>query len=165
MTTDFKQVLQEFGPLISRVAKTYEANHALSQELTQEMCLAIWQALQKFRGESSVKTFVLKVAHNKGVNHVAYYARIPRQGSLEDEQVTSLASLQDVERQSAHHKQIEQLLDAVRQLPIQSRQVVTMSMEGMSYQDIAEVCGISVSNVGVLLNRAKQKLSERVQDV
>lgn len=165
MVTDFKKVLQEFGPLISRVAKTYEANHALSQELTQEMCLAIWQALQNFRGESSIKTFVLRVAHNKGVNHVAYYARIPRQASLDEDPAAPLTSSVDLEKQSAHQKQIEQLLDAVRQLPIQSRQVVTMSMEGMSYQDIAEVCGISVSNVGVLLNRAKQKLSERVQDV
>ena len=164
MDTDFDTVLQDYGALISRVAASYEANPALSQELTQEMCLAVWQALDRFRGASSLKTYVLRVAHNKGVNHVAYYANKPKEEQFCEMTSLNSSKITDVERQQSHSQQVALLLHHVRQLPIQTRQIVTMSMEGLSYQDIAEVCGIQVNNVGVILNRARKGLLESMQN-
>ena len=128
------------------------------------MCLAVWQALDRFRGASSLKTYVLRVAHNKAVNHVAYHVKRPDEDSFCE--VTTAQGMENgnVESQLGQTQQVERLLYFVRQLPIQSRQIVTMSMEGLSYQEIAEVCGIQSNNVGVILNRAKKSLMESMND-
>ena len=128
------------------------------------MCLAVWQALGKFRGASSLKTYVLRIAHNKAVNHVAYHANKPGEESYCEFSSHEPRKEDNVEHQQSKSQQVERLLFHVRQLPIQHRQVVTMSMEGLSYQDIGEVCGLNTSNVGVILNRAKKTLMELMQD-
>ncbi len=161
--TDFESILSQYGPLLSRVASSYEANAHLRQELLQEITLAVWQALRSFKGDSSLKTYVLRVAHNKAVSHVAYHAKQPHNETYCEVTAPSSHS-QTVETVTAQNHQVEKLLVAVRQLPIQVRQIVTMSMEGLSYQDIAQVCGMTANNVGVALTRAKKVLVEKVQD-
>lgn len=163
LSTDFSQVLKNHAALLGRVAATYEANFHLRQELLQEISLAVWQALEKFKGDSSVKTYILRVAHNKAITHVAYHAKQPRNdsycevGSPEPSQQTGSAE------HLAHQQQVQIILKEVRKMPIQTRQVVTMSMEGLSYSEIADACGISISNAGVVLNRARKILMESIQ--
>ena len=52
----------------------------------------------------------------------------------------------------------------MRGLPLPYRQVITLLLEDLSYEEIAEALGISLSNVGVRINRAKQQLKERLGD-
>jgi RNA polymerase sigma factor (sigma-70 family) len=56
----------------------------------------------------------------------------------------------------------ERLLEAIRQLALPYRQVMTLILEDMSYEEIAETLGITVDNVGVRVNRAKKQLRERL---
>ncbi|WP_051275501.1 sigma-70 family RNA polymerase sigma factor [Aestuariibacter salexigens] len=146
--------------MLSRVAASYEANLALREELLQEICLAVWQALSRFKGDSNIKTYIMRVAHNRAVSHVSVHARRPGEEYYED------AHHQDPTPQQDQHVINEQksalLLAAVRSLPVQQRQIFTMAMEGLSYQDIAEVSGVTVNNVGVILNRTKQALTQKV---
>lgn len=164
MIQDFERLLEEYNPLLSRVASTYEANAHLQQELLQEISLAVWQALARFKGDSSVKTYIMRIAHNRAVAHVAYHAKQPKSDSYCETSAPLASPTHSVEKSTQQKGQLERLLTAVRDLSIQHRQIVTMSMEGLSYQEIAEVCGISVTNVGVILNRAKKALMEKVQD-
>jgi RNA polymerase sigma factor (sigma-70 family) len=161
LSKDFSQVLKEHAALLGRVAATYEANFHLRQELLQEISLAVWQALEKFKGDSSVKTYVLRVAHNKAITHVAYHAKQPRNEAYCEVETPQPST--DV--QIAQQQQIQTMLKEIRKMPIQTRQVVTMSMEGLSYSEIAEACGISDSNAGVILNRARKVLMESIQHV
>src|SRR3990167_5670904 len=71
----FDQVLALHGAAIARVASAFERNPARRDELVQEILLAIWQSLARFRGESSLKTFVLRIAHNRAVDHVLQHQR------------------------------------------------------------------------------------------
>ncbi len=162
MTSDFEKTLIEYGPLLSRVASSYEANHHLQQELFQEISLAVWQSLKGFKGNASIKTYILRVAHNRAVNHVAYHAKQPKKEQYADENDISAPHL--TEKKIAQSQQVNQLLRAIRSLPLQSRQIVTMSLEGLSYQEISQVCGIQSSNVGAILSRAKKSLSEILEN-
>lgn len=159
---DFRELIDSYGALFSRVAASYERNPALRQELLQEILLAVWQAMSGFKGNSSEKTYVLKVAHNTGVSHVA---RQVRQLALTDmqEEPEDEASPHP-EAQLQRNQQYERLVHAVHGLPIQSRQVLTLFMEGLSYDEIAEVCGLSQSNVGVIISRAKTQLSMELRN-
>lgn len=165
MQIDFEQLLSDYGELFARVAATYEANLDKQQELVQEICLAVWQGLNRFEAKSSLRTYVLRIAHNRAVTHVNKNVKEPseqaRQGS-DDEALALTSSSQSAEAQLAQQQQAQLLVSLVRQLPVMPRQVLTLSMEGVSYQEIAEICGISASNVGVLINRAKQQLKDKM---
>src|SRR4029078_2287502 len=65
----FDRILREHGPALSRLAFGYEMREAVRQELVREIGLAIWQALPRFRGECSERTFVFRIAHNRGLTH------------------------------------------------------------------------------------------------
>ena len=162
LSKDYSQVLKEHAALLGRVAATYEANFHLRQELLQEISLAVWQALEKFKGESSVKTYVLRVAHNKAITHVAYHAKQPRNDSYCEVETPQPSHHTSTDVQIAQQQQIQTMLNEIRKMPIQTRQVVTMSMEGLSYSEIADACGISSTNAGVILNRARKTLMENI---
>jgi RNA polymerase sigma-70 factor (ECF subfamily) len=164
LSTDFSQVLQEHAALLGRVAATYEANFHKRQELLQEITLAVWQALDKFKGDSSIKTYVLRVAHNKAITHVAYHAKQPRNDSYCEMESPEPSHKPSAVEQIDQQQKIQMMLGQIRQMPIQTRQVVTMSMEGLSYDEIADACGISSSNAGVVLNRARKVLMESMQN-
>jgi RNA polymerase sigma factor (sigma-70 family) len=162
LSKDFRQILQQHAALLGSVSAAYEANFHLRQELLQEISLAVWQALEKFKGESSVKTYVLRVAHNKAITHVAYHAKQPRNDSYCEVETPQPSHHTSTDVQIAQQQQIQTMLNEIRKMPIQTRQVVTMSMEGLSYSEIADACGISSTNAGVILNRARKTLMENI---
>lgn len=159
----FEQVFREYGALLSRVASSYEANEALQQELLQEIAVAVWQAMSRFKGNSSVKTYVLKVAHNRAVSHVASQVRHPRTEEYVEENSPASEGQWSPETSVEQQKSLERLLSAVRELPLPGRQVLTLSLEGLSYDEIAEVCGLTTNHVGVLLKRAKTAINRNFQ--
>lgn len=162
---DFEQVFSQYGAILARVAASYEARPALRDELTQDICLAVWQSLQRYQGKSSIKTYILKVAHNRAVTHVARQVRHPASDSYEDNQSWACGHTEASPVTQLENAQIrQQLLDVIRQLPIQSRQAMTLSLEGLSYEEIAEVCGLTTSHVGVLINRAKATIKRKLKN-
>ena len=84
VTPTFELVVREHGPLIRRIARSYEANRALVEEVVQEIHVALWEALPRFRGDAELRTFVVKVAHNRAISHVAKEARRPRSVELDE---------------------------------------------------------------------------------
>ena len=167
MQSDFNAIIEQYGGLLSRVAATYEANAALQQELIQEISLAVWQGLRRFQGNSSIKTYILRIAHNRAVSHVSSQVKAPyfdEYDSVTHEPKTSPSSNTNPELQIANQQAVSALLDAVRQLSISARQIVTLSLEGLSYKEIAEICGTTTSNVGVVLNRSKQQIVSKIDE-
>ncbi len=153
----FQGLLDKHAAALKRVVATYEADPHLQEDLYQDIAIAIWRAMPNFRGEAGVKTFILRIAHNRGAGHVAKEVRVPRGAEplvpLPDHQPTPEKRL--IEAQSGPEVR---LVKAIQKLPVNQRQIITLALEGTSYQDIAEILGISVSNVGVRLNRAKKAL-------
>lgn len=151
----FDDVLNQHGAAIARVASAFERNPARRDELVQEILLAVWQALPRFRAEAALKTFVLRIAHNRAVEHVLQQqrelAREPLDDTLPDGQANP-------ERRASLQQRSERLLDAVRTLPLVQRELVTLALEGLSHEEIASVLGISVGNVAVRLSRARKLL-------
>ncbi len=70
----FDEVAGLHGPMIRRIAASYEADPEVRRELHQDVLMAVWRALPSWRGEASVRTFAARVAHNRGVDHVARHA-------------------------------------------------------------------------------------------
>ena len=182
LSARFENIISEYGALLSRVASTYEANDALKQELYQEICMACWQALEKFENASSLKTYLLKIAHNRCISHVAKESsRIKNSVStgkdgkpndidvdniLPSDAQTQIPVMQsNLETNAIKEQKLQTLLEAVRKLNLQNRQLITLSMEGCSYQEIADISGLSPSNVGVSISRIKADLKHKIQGI
>lgn len=151
----FEKLLSQHGAAIARVASAFERNPARRDELVQEILLAVWQALPRFRGDAALKTFVLRIAHNRAVEHVLQHQRELAREPLDEAIVDAQAN---PERQASLQQRSEQLLEAVRTLPLVQRELVTLALEGLSHEEIAGVLGISLGNVAVRLSRARKQL-------
>ena len=84
---DFDRVLAEFGPALRRLAGSYETDPGRRDDLAQEIAIALWRALPRFRGECSLRTFVYRVAHNRALTHVWRRGRAATADVTEAEQV------------------------------------------------------------------------------
>ncbi|MEM9384383.1 MAG: RNA polymerase sigma factor [Pseudomonadota bacterium] len=158
------EVLGEYGPMLARIAATYEADPMRREELVQEIVLAVWRSLERFEGRSSVRTFVARIAHNRGVSHVGREIRRPQTVDEGDGPAHSAAGpAQDPVQQVNAEQTYERLVSAVGQLPLGPRQVVSLALEGFDHREIADALGISVNNVGVRLNRARRALREELE--
>lgn len=153
----YGEVLSEYGPVLGRVAASYEFDPELREDLFQEICLAVWKALPRFEGRASLKTFVYRIAHNRGLSH-GWRARRTPLPLEEPERVHDPApSPQDaIERKS----QRERLARAIRQLPVDWRQVLTLRLEGLSYEEISEIAGVTANGAMVRASRARARLRE-----
>jgi RNA polymerase sigma factor (sigma-70 family) len=178
--TIFMQWMADHERLIRHLIIGFEAKPALQDELLQDIALNIWRALPSFRQDASVKTFVARIAHNVLATHVAKAVKTVKTDQDFDSVSDSIKEgagdavkggthQYGDEHHSAHQtpyqaldkKQRQQRLSqAIRQLKLEYQQVITLVFEGMSYQDIAEVLGISTNLVGVRLKRAKNSLTQ-----
>jgi RNA polymerase sigma factor (sigma-70 family) len=156
----FDRILGEQGGAISRLAYSYETVASVREELVQEIGLAIWQALPGFRGECSERTFVFRIAHNRGLTHV--WRRRPAHQPLDDleEADQPVDPRPHPDEQVAQTDQRARLMAAIQSLPLTHRQMIVLMLEGLSHAEIADVVGITENNVAVRLNRARKALKD-----
>ena len=158
--SDFDRVIAEHGPALRRLAAAWERDAAAREDLLQEILLALWRALPRFRGESSEKTFVLRVAHNRAITHRFK----PRARAEPLEAAAAVADGRPTpEADAAAAQRLERLRRALQSLPVPARQVLTLSLEGLSGAEIAAVLGITENNAGVRLSRARRALREELE--
>ena len=151
----FDQVEKEFGSLIRRIAISYEADSGLADELIQDIHFALWLALPSFRGQSSLRTFVARIATNLAVSHVRRNARRPLSVELSESLPTDGLN---PEHQAIAEDQQSRLIAAVQALPLSLRQVALLTLEGLACAEISDVLGISANAVAIRLSRAKDAL-------
>lgn len=152
---DFAQLLKDYAPLLARVASTYEADPSLRKDLIQDMSLAVWRALDGFRGEASLKTFVARIAHNRAVDHVLKETRRQDRHHL-NEPLESLSSPTTVHK----HESVMDLMAALRKLDIGYRQVLALQLEGFNQAEIGSALGLSEVNVAQRARRARLQLEQ-----
>jgi RNA polymerase sigma-70 factor (ECF subfamily) len=160
----FGRIIREYGPALSRLAFGYEKVASVREELTQEIALAIWQALPHFRGDCSERTFIYRIAHNRGLTHAC--KRQPAHQPLDElpQPLEPVDPRPHPEEQAVKTHQRDRLRSAIQRLPLAYRQVVMLMLEELSHAEIAEVLGITESNVAVRLNRARKTLKEALEE-
>jgi RNA polymerase sigma factor (sigma-70 family) len=156
----FDRLLEENGSAMSRLAASYTDSAADRDDLVQEIALAIWRALPHFRGECSERTFAFRIAHNRAVT---YLTRRRAQKAEAVDVVHVADTAPGPEAGLVREQQGARLRRAVHSLPLLYRQVVTLMLEDLEYDEIAQVLGISESNVVARLSRARQMLRELME--
>lgn len=151
--------LGEHGSSVMKVARAYTLTSDECQDLAQEILLQAWQSLPNFEGKASPATWFYRVALHTAMNwHRKDKPRRSRQQPLLAVQVLATEGSDSAE-QALQRETVEQLYHAIHQLPKADAALVLLYLDDLSYREMAEVLGISESNVGVKLNRAKKALS------
>jgi RNA polymerase sigma-70 factor (ECF subfamily) len=153
---EFDRIVRTYGEALSRVARGYVADAADHDDLMQDILVAIWRALPRFRGDSSERTFVFRIAHNRACTFLA------RRRDLEplaaDAPVADPRPGADETLDEARRREV--LARAVRTLPEAQRQAVLLRLEGFSLSEIAALQATSEANVSVRLTRGRDRLRE-----
>lgn len=160
----FLELLERNRGRIERLARAFSRTPADQEDLEGEVCFQLWRSLPEFDGRSEEDTWLYRVALNvcllqgrrergRRQGRRAYEAE-PRPATAPAEAETRL----DVRRRR------ERLVEEVRRLPPTDRALVTLFLEEVPYRRIAEITGLTESNVGVRLHRARRRLAERMTE-
>jgi RNA polymerase sigma-70 factor (ECF subfamily) len=156
----FDRLIAANGPALTRLAASYTNTVSDRDDLVQEIAMALWQALPGFRNECSERTFLFRIAHNRAITYLSR----SRSRHVRGEEIEAYDPALGPEARLVREQQAERLRRAIHRLPVVYRQVITLSLEGLGYGEIAEVLGISENNVGVRLTRARQILRELLEE-
>jgi len=154
--------LRDHAAILHHVANGF-ATGADRHDLMQELMLALWRAVPAFRSASRASTFIFRVTHNAALTwkraERGYRRRLDSFQELQPSEIST-----DDASSASSTDSLELLYGAIRRLEPLDRSLVLLQLDGVSYAQIAEIHGLSESNVGVRLNRLKQKLTTIIQE-
>ena len=155
----FTDWLEKHSASVIKVARAYTLTNDECQDLAQEILLQAWRSMPRFEGKSSPATWFYRVALHTAMNwHRKDRPRRTHQQPLLEVQTVPSESADSCE-QAEQRETVEQLYKAIHRLPKTDAALVLLYLDEMSYSEMASVLGISESNVGVKLNRAKKALA------
>jgi len=159
----FKGWVHNCSGLMLKVARAFALTDADRQDLIQEILLQLWRSVPRFEGKAKGSTWVYRVAMNTALawRRKEFQRRVPEVPVLDIETFPAESDALTAERREL----VESLYEAIRQLPKVDACIVMMSLDGLSYREMAEVLGISENHVGVKLNRAKEQLARLLKEV
>ncbi len=150
-------LLQSHDAAMRRIAGVYAGTDGEEDDLYQEILTQVWRSLPSFRGNSTAGTWLYRVALNTALT----WRRKATKRSSWRAAREPLADEVPAASQDSQRSQAAILTDFLSTLREPDRSVLLLYMEGLSYQEIADVTGLSVSAVGVRLHRMKQTFTER----
>lgn len=159
----FRRWLEEHIGLMLKVVRGCAASPIDQDDLFQEVLLQLWSSIPAFRGEARETTWIYRVAWNTALA----WRRGERRRREGHEMLVKFSPSPQV--QPSHldcgreQEIVEQLYAATRQLPKVDASLALMHLDGLSYQEMAEVLGISENYIGVKLNRIRKQLADQLK--
>lgn len=150
----FTECVRDHAAILHKTANGF-APPGDRDDLKQELLLALWKALPGFRGDCQPSTFVYRVAHNAALT----WKRARRGDERLDPLDLHVYALPASTPACNDRERLERLYAAIRRLPPLDRSLVLLSLDGVSYDEIAALHGLTATNVGARLTRARQKLA------
>ena len=144
---EFLSVIREYERVIYKVCYLYANPNAPLNDLYQDVVLNLWKAYPKFRKECKVSTWIYRIALN----------------TCKEKKVQEIASLTRdtdwaIEAHDPINEMLKQLYQMINQLGQLDKSIILLYLEDKSYEEIAEITGLTVTNVATKLSRIKDKL-------
>ena len=149
----FESLFQQYHPMVLQMCKGFtDRDIDLANDLSQEVFIHIWHAIEKFEGRSSYKTWIYRIT----VNTCLQYQR--KRKKQYDLSITDYENLLETTETTNEIDQNQQLYAAIQGLERVDRLITMMLLEELDYSEIASIMGISESNLRVKIHRIKKKL-------
>ena len=150
LEADFLNMLQGYNRIIYKVVSFYVDENATIDDLYQDVVLNLWKAFPNFREESQLSTWIYRVALNTCVSFYRKNSRRPACVEL----------TQEIKVCTEENEAVAELYACINQLGKLERALILLYLEDRPYKEIAEIMGITATNVSTKINRIKDKLKQ-----
>ena len=150
----FVGIIQQHERVIYKVCSFYTSPEFPISDLYQEVVCNLWIGFPKFRNECSVSTWIYRVALNTCITGIRKNFRSPK-GHIP---VTNLS--ESLIEPESMEDNIREMYRLINQLKTMEKAIVLLYLEEKSYQEIADITGLTISNVATKLKRSKEKLKQ-----
>jgi RNA polymerase sigma-70 factor (ECF subfamily) len=165
----FQLFVETYHHLVLNICNNILNNYDDAMDVSQDVFIKFYESIDSFRGDSKITTWLYRISVNKSLNYLRSKKKYKWFTSLDvlfndesksiDPEDTELKPGEDLE-QNENKKALYYALD---KLPEKQRTAISLNnFEDLSYKEISEVMEISVSEVGVLINRGKKKLHKLI---
>jgi RNA polymerase sigma-70 factor (ECF subfamily) len=174
---DFEELFQNFHGMVFQLAYRVLGDREEALDLAQEVFLIVFRRMDRFRGESSLKTWIYRITINLTANRCRWWNRLRRRGTVsldahlsmnDDRDLTETLQADDdsPEVSLLLKEEREQIERSILRLPIQQRIAIVMrDIEGLSYEEIAHATHASLGTVKSRIARAREDLKRRLNGV
>jgi len=162
LAESFRRLLAAYEGPLRRLTVSYASEPADREDFLQEISLALWTALPRFRGDCSERTWVYRIAHNAAISASVRRNR-RRQAEADFPSDVPDAKALDPESQTILREQQRLLVHAVRCVRGLDKQIIVLYLEGLSNREIADVVGLSEGAIATRLTRVRATLSGLVK--
>jgi RNA polymerase sigma factor (sigma-70 family) len=150
----FKVIYSEQYSKIFRLCKGYfNGDEATAADATQEVFIKVWQHMDGFRNESSINTWIYKIA----VNTCLLYLR--KASTKKELNTETFPDKADEPYDSVTEQRLQKMYNCIQQLDQTNRLIILMVLEGVDYVEIASIVGISEDTLRVKIHRIKKSLT------
>ncbi|MBR5920925.1 MAG: RNA polymerase sigma factor, partial [Bacteroidales bacterium] len=150
----FEELVKQYKRTIYSVCYMFSRDKEEINDLFQEILVRLWLGFDQFEQRSSVNTWVYRIALNTAINSDKRAKRRPQTVPLSTD-------IDPYDPQDSSFEQVRQLYALINQLDVMDRGLVLLWLEGIGYDEIAAIMGITVANVGIKLHRIKEKLVQK----
>ena len=156
---EFEQLLQQHQKIVYKVVNTYCWHADDRADLAQEIAIQLWRAFPKYDGNRKFSTWMYRIALNVAISSV-------RQKKNNLQFAVSLDESHDnIRTDAAENKDEERircLQDFIARLDTLNRALMLLYLEDHSYKEIADIVGISETNVATKVSRLKQRIRDDI---
>lgn len=152
----FLKMISAYQRIIHKVNLIYFKSDADKQDNFQEVIYQLWRSFSSLKDKDNPVSWIYAVAINTSISKIRKDSRLVFSNNIQD-----IPYIETSVEQSINYRN---LLDALQKLNEIDRSVILLYMEDYSYEEIAEIVGISVSNVGVRIHRSKEQLKKLLKD-
>ena len=154
---DFARVVREHKGTVHMVCYMFSKDEEEVADLFQDILVNLWKGFAKFRGDSSIRTWVYRVSLNTCIS-------AERKKKRKGETVPLDMNINLFDDSVEDMKQIRMLQGRISRLGPFDRAIVLLWLENLSYDEIGDIVGISAKNVSVRLFRIKEQLRNMSDD-
>lgn len=154
---EFVRTIKENEGVIFKITTIYTDNREDQRDLYQDIVYQLWKSFDAFRGEAKFSTWMYRIALNTALSRIKKNKR--KGHALPIEQVVlTQTELYD----TVFEERIKTLYEQIHQLNVLEKGLMLLLLEGKSYSEIAEITGLTPSNVGTRISRIKTKLKSKI---
>lgn len=155
MEKDFFKLVNASQGILQKICNIYFYGNPYKEDYYQEIIIRLWKAYPNFKNQSSFSTWLYKVALNTAID-------ILRKESIRPVHV-ELTEYEYSQPDDSHHSESEnkdKLYGAILHLTEVEKAIILLYLESYEYKEISVIIGVSESNIGVKINRIKNKLNK-----
>jgi RNA polymerase sigma-70 factor (ECF subfamily) len=154
---EFLEILSNYQGILHKVNLIYFRNKTDREDNFQEIIYQLWKSFPGLQNLNSIGSWIYAVSINTSISRLKKESRIEYREKLPDS-----VDKFDVIEELSFNENIQRLLHAIYHLNEIDKSIMLLYLEEKSYDEIAEILGISKSNVGVRINRAKELLKKNL---